>query len=83
MVDRYVFTQVDSCAFSARIGRSDSLVKGLVTSAADLGDKFAFLDTVGAVRVLNRNEAISHIAIGNILVKRTAGDLEVVSGGIA
>ena len=67
----------------ALCSQTDRVGQRLVLLAADRGDIVAFLDAVGAVRVLGGDEAIGAIGIGNTLVKRTAGDLEVVRGGIA
>ncbi len=41
----------------------------------------AFLDAIGAIRVLGGDEAIGAVAFGNALIKRTSGDLEVIAGG--
>ena len=67
----------------ALCSQTDRVGQRLVLLAADLGDKFAFLDTVGAVRVLGGDEAIGAEAFGNALIERTAGNLEVVRGGLA
>ena len=67
----------------ALCSQTDRIGQGLILGAADLGNILAFLDAVGAIRILGGDEAVSAIAIGNTLVKRTAGDLEVVRGGLA
>ena len=67
----------------ALCSQTDRIGQGLILGAADLGNILTYLDAVGAVRVLGGDEAVSAIGIGNTLVKRTAGNLEVVRVGLA
>ena len=43
--------------------QSNGVRKGFVLLAANCGDILAFLDTVGAICVLGRDEAVSAVAI--------------------
>ena len=58
----------------AVLRRVDSLGQGLVALAADLGNILAFLDAVGAIRVLGGDVALSAQGLVHLAGERTAGD---------
>lgn len=67
-----VSQQLDGLALCSQ---ADRFGQRLILLAADLSNIVAFLDAIGAIRVLGGNEAIGAVAFGNALIKRTAGDL--------
>ena len=75
-----VSQQLDGLALCSQ---TDRIVQRLVLLATNLGNIAALLDAIGAIRVLGGNEAIGAVAFGNALIKRTAGDLEVIAGSFA
>ena len=83
MVNRQVFAQVDGCATGTRIGCRDGFVESLIAGAANLDNKLAFLDAVCSIGVLDRNVTILEVAVVDVLIECTAGNLEVVRSCIA
>ena len=82
LVDGQLGVLLDVCQQGdglALCSQTDRVGQRLVLLAADRGDIVAFLDAVGAVRVLGGDEARSAIGLENILVKRTAGGLRGAS----